>query len=87
MPTCRECGEPIIFILTQPKRRNMPVDPDEVTERLQIGVAGEVVLVTKDGVTFRGRRLQPGEDGGTIVTGYVSHFSTCSHPEKFRRKT
>ncbi len=85
MPTCRVCKEPITFILT-PKRRRHPVDPELITERLVPGSIGNVVLVLENGEVIRGMRAHPIAPEVEIVQGYISHWSTCTHPDQFRKE-
>ncbi len=75
---CRTCQAPIAFIRLK-TGANMPVEGDEVEERLRRttpGLCGPGVrtLVTADGDYVRGI-VDP---NGELYRGFRIHFSTCS---------
>jgi len=83
---CRACQNPIKFIEALHTGRPMPVDPDLTVEWVLIGDHGnpEITLITERGATIRGRRVTLTHKGAEKVEGYVPHWVTCTHPERFR---
>lgn len=67
--TCRSCDAPILFVPTRAKR-SMPVDAT---------IAVENEVARDSSITFEELREKLGADA------VVSHFSTCSDPDRFRR--
>ena len=82
---CKSCGKSISFVQT-PKGRHMPVDGDEPeTFYLDMTVRGPDRVVTHDGEVLTGRIVGASSDAVTTVKGYVPHWDTCPHAEKFRQ--
>lgn len=81
MSKCRGCGRPIIFIKTAAGKQ-MPCDPRLVPFWRKAGASSKIVTIDGEVVSC--------ELGGPRSTvsgcGYVSHFSTCSNADAFRRK-
>ena len=87
---CRACGAEIRFIPTALYKK-APVDaepvyivPVEATK--EPGEVGTYILPT--GGTIRGQ-IVPDEDidaDTDIKLAYVSHFATCTAPERFRKR-
>ena len=71
---CRSCGAPVIWVTTS-EGKSMPVDPDIEhggNVYLQAMGNGEIyAVVGKPSAEERGR---------------LSHFATCPHAEKWRRR-
>lgn len=70
--TCRSCGAPIAWAETIAGKR-MPLDPEPRDD-------GNVRL-DKDGVAFVGTDMLAADP-----PSYVSHFATCSHPQRHRKR-
>lgn len=70
---CRSCGAEVRWVTTE-SGKHMPVDalPSAVGN---IVLADDVAIVLRQG--------QPRLDGEPL---YTSHFATCEHAEKWRRK-
>ena len=87
---CRACGKDILFIETALYKK-MPVDAEPVyivpEEGPQRGrQVGTYILPT--GGTIRGQIVRDADiDGNTeLRLAYVSHFATCTNPERFRKR-
>lgn len=76
---CRSCGAAIVWVLTQPANKRMPVDEQPVANgNLWLQAASTQTwahYVTKD---------KPAPDGERL---YVSHFVTCPQAKQHRRKS
>lgn len=78
---CRACDQEILFIKTQ-KGKTTPVDAKSV---LYIpDPKGNRIFVLPDGSIDRGRLAD--EESEKTRIGYVSHFSTCLQPDRFRKR-
>lgn len=71
---CPSCQQNIKFIKMEKSGRFMPVDAALFVAKVD---DPEMSLVQTDGTMKRGVKV--GE------VGYVSHFSTCSEPDRFRK--
>lgn len=79
---CRGCGQSILWIKTK-KGNNMPVNTAILNYKLDPD--GKEKIVTPDGDVVTGTTgAKPDEADGV---GYISHFATCTEPNKFRRRT
>lgn len=78
---CRACGKTIGFIKTV-KGKTMPVDPEPVYFLPDVTKSRKYVL--PDGKVVTGADC--GEDNEDAWIGYVSHFATCTEPERFRKR-
>ncbi|MDF2984909.1 MAG: hypothetical protein K0R50_419 [Eubacterium sp.] len=80
-PKCRGCGEYIVFIQTS-NGKSMPCDPSLVPYWAKEKSAGKVV-------TPNGKVIScefEGDLNKVTGFGYISHFSTCHHAARFKRK-
>lgn len=75
--TCRSCGAPVVWALTDNARR-IPVDRDSVE-------GGNLYVVPGDGHNIRVRYLRQG-DPPNEQAKYVSHFATCPNAKEHRRE-
>ena len=85
---CRSCNLKIGFIeLTS--GRKMTVDPTLVkTFGLPYcGVGPILVLVTAGGQVQRWAEVAESVPGAYIISGFTSHFATCSAPAAHRRSS
>ena len=76
---CRVCGKRIAFVETSRGKR-MPVDRYPV--KFVPDVNGKNKYVLDDGTVISG--AVPSREDKDIHTGWISHFASCSDPEKFR---
>lgn len=79
MATCRACGAEIMFIRMSGKF--MPVDPKPVCYE---DGSGPEIIVTESGRVTHGIRSEIPMQGRE--RGYISHFATCTDPDKFRKR-
>lgn len=95
---CRACGARVWFVV-QPNGKEHPVN-DEVFAVADVGRAPPgyvteefVTIVTRYGVTIRGRKVVPElvpninrdeEVPEWMTLGGRSHFATCTDPTRFR---
>lgn len=83
---CRACKQPVEWVESENGRR-MPIDPnpDPKGNLVRIGMA-EVVNPS----TLRHERVPimgvVKADDPTPAARYISHFATCPHADKLRRK-
>ena len=81
MAKCKACGAPIIFIRTQGGKK-MPCDPEQRMYWQRKGAKEKIV-------TPNGEVINCALDGETINNatgiGYVPHWATCPHSDKFKR--
>jgi len=76
METCRSCGKPIKWVVTQ-KNKRMPIDPQPVEGgNIELHNQGEYLppLAVYHSLAPAGVKL------------YVSHFATCPNAAKHRKK-
>ncbi len=81
MAKCKSCGAQIQWIRTK-MGKAIPVDPEPVPYWKKEGAAGRVV-------TPEGEILCCEFESKEIVAtgvGYISHFATCPHADRHRRK-
>lgn len=71
--TCRACGKPMVFYLTEKAGRAIPLDPEPHPDGNVLIRMGRAVVLRKDAVHTEEPR-------------YRSHFATCPHAEEFRRR-
>lgn len=79
--TCRACGAPIRWIRTT-AGKSMPCDAKPRPYYPQPGAKSK--LVTPEGSVVSGEIADRPNEATEI--GYVPHWSTCTNPDKFRRK-
>ncbi len=77
MGYCRSCGARVRWIRTTAGKA-MPVNAEPI--RFERG-GGPETFVTPEGKVERGKR----DPEGTL-TGYISHFATCPHADRHRRR-
>ncbi|MBQ2641743.1 MAG: hypothetical protein IJG15_07080 [Lachnospiraceae bacterium] len=84
MSRCKSCGAEIIWIRTR-QGKSMPVDTK--TERFYPDPHGTRLYVMNDGHTMTGTPVQEGEQPVEgIASGHTSHFATCPHAKKHRKR-
>ena len=76
---CRYCNAEIGFI-KMISGKTCPVDAASV---YFIPGIGDDLFVLPDGTTRRGMRVE--EETNSSMIGFVSHFATCSDPDKARK--
>lgn len=79
---CKACGAPIVFIGTL-GGKSMPCD--DCTVYYKQTPDGKEIFITPNGETVKGERSKPQNEDVTGVA-YVPHWSTCTAPDKFRRR-
>lgn len=77
---CRSCGAAVAWVITAPKGKRMPIDPEPVADGniiLQLGAVNSQVppLATT---------LAKG--ASTELPRYKSHFATCPNAKQHRKK-
>lgn len=90
--TCEACGASIFFPIVRRKDGSVPINPttgkpvrSPVNERPD--PVGTLVLVAGGEDSPVMRRLSKAEaERPATVDRYVSHFATCTQPERFRRR-
>ena len=88
MPKCKSCGDEIAFVKSL-SGAWIPVNGLEAeTYYLHMNDRREpqMVIVTENGATFRGRIGKANDNGTTQLRGRESHFATCPHPDQHRKK-
>lgn len=78
--TCRACDAPITWAVNDGTGKAIPLDAEPVP-------AGNIVDTGQrlaDGRLLM-RILKGAEEAPAGATRYVSHFATCTDPERFRR--
>lgn len=83
MSVCRECGRPIVWIRTAGGKR-MPCDPQRVAYWQTPG--GSRKIVTMNGEVVSAETSTPVQECTPSGFGFVSHFATCTNPERFRKR-
>ena len=78
MPVCRECIQPIIWLVTNAGKK-MPVNMTPVY--IVIGEGKDKFVMNGDVVS--GRIAKSGEKS---KKAFIPHWATCTAPEKFRPK-
>lgn len=89
MARCKGCGQTIVWIQIQGESR-MPCDPDLVTVYMSLAVLVSpgletATVVTDAGTIVSGYTQSPGGQY-TAVRGRISHFATCPHGTRFRKR-
>lgn len=74
--TCKSCGAPMRWVVTQKKKR-MPIDDNPHAE-------GRFVIDDEHSTTPNVRFLKQGEE--YEGDRFTSHFETCDAPERFSKK-
>lgn len=75
MSTCSGCGAEITWVVVAKSGKRMPLDPDPVPlGNVAFLTDTTVEVVMKGGGLLEDRPL------------YVSHFSTCTDPTRFRKQ-
>ncbi len=84
--TCSSCGSPLVWVVTQSGRK-MACDPAVLTGVLSGAPEGarELFLVQENGDVSRVQEA-PADWPGTRIEGRVSHFATCTDPDRWRRE-
>lgn len=77
---CKGCGAEIMFIKTV-AGKTIPVNPEEVAYEQKAG--GSLKIVTPNGEVLLAER--PADPQKATGIGYISHWSTCTTPEAFRK--
>ena len=88
MGTCKSCGAPIKWAVTDEKRRFIPLDPEASRD-------GNVLVIDPHFATHRGPawlvtvltdyHAEGKRDSGERL--YVSHFKTCPDSGRHRRRS
>ena len=78
MAKCRECGADIIFIGTS---RGTLIPCDAKPVKFDESERGPSKVVRGNGKVVSGFISPTGSE-----VGYISHFSTCTNPGRFRRR-
>jgi hypothetical protein len=81
MSKCKSCGAEIDWVQTE-KGKKMPVNPEEVS--VFPDKNGSTIGITAYGTVVKGILAMKGSPGSAIIR--VSHFSSCSGANTFRRK-
>lgn len=80
---CRACGASIVFIGTL-GGKSMPCD--DYTVYYKQTPDGKETFITPNGETVKGERVDPRTDENITGIAYIPHWSTCTAPDKFRRR-
>lgn len=81
MAQCKACGAPIVWIAMQ-SGKSMPCDAAQIA--YSADKTGKDTVITPNGETLRATINPPPEEATGI--GYIPHWATCPHANKFKRK-
>ena len=83
MAECRSCDATVLWAIVQKGGKRIPLDPDPV-ERGNIAIVGE--REDQYGTSPLVAYVQPDALPGMSEPRYVTHFATCPHADKHRKK-
>lgn len=81
---CSSCGADIIWGTTT-KGSAIPLDPTLIRARAS-GPGPVVMLFVREGRVRKAFEDPDGAGEGEVIEGWVSHFATCPHAARHRRK-
>lgn len=86
--TCEACGAKMVFMKTA-NGANVPVDPEY--KEIVLDKTGDVYVINDAGETFRGKLATDQDRNNGLLSdlyirGRVSHFRTCTDPQRFSKK-
>ena len=82
MAFCKSCGKQIVWVKSEAGKA-IPCDAEKVMgERTPLG--GDLV-VTDNGTVVR-CKVGSCTDESKLVVGYISHFATCPHANRHRKR-